>query len=54
MDIGYVVDENQQVKFFIDWQWLYSELPVGSYRIVKQVRNEFIYIPFEIKEKRNL
>lgn len=46
--IGYPVDQNGEVKLTIDWEWLYGELEVGSYRIVKKVDNEYIYIPFGI------
>lgn len=47
-DIGYLVDENNQVKFVIDWEWLYGKLPLGSYRILKQVNNQYISIEFGI------
>lgn len=47
-DLGYLVDENNQVKFVIDWEWLYGKLPLGSYRILKQVNNQYISIEFGI------
>lgn len=52
-DIECQVDENNQVKFTIDWEWLYGELESGSYRIVKKVENlhEYICIPFSIPIK---
>ncbi|MDE7422212.1 MAG: hypothetical protein K2N51_00710 [Lachnospiraceae bacterium] len=50
--IGYPLDKNNQVKFVIDWEWLYGELDIGNYRIVKHVDDlhEYIYIPFSISE----
>lgn len=47
-DIGYVRDKNNEVKFIIDWEWLYGELTQGSYRILKQVDNKYISIEFGI------
>lgn len=47
-DLGYEVGKNNEVKFVIDWQELYGELPLGSYRIVKQVNNQYIYVDFGI------
>lgn len=44
----YLVDKNNEVKFVIDWEWLYGELPLGNYRILKQVNNQFISIEFDI------
>ena len=46
--IGYNVDENNDVKFVIDWKWLYGELPLGNYRIIKEAHNKYISIPFSI------
>lgn len=45
-DIGYLVDNNNEVRFVISWEWLYGELSPGNYRIVKEVNNQYIYIPF--------
>lgn len=45
---GYEVDENNEIKFIIDWNWLYGELPQGSYRIIKESHNKYIAIPFSI------
>lgn len=47
-DLGYLVDKNNEVKFVIEWKWLYGELPLGSYRILKQVNNQYISIEFGI------
>lgn len=46
--IGHPVDENHEVKFVMDWEWLYGKLDVGSYRIVKIAYDQFLYIPFGI------
>lgn len=48
--IGFSIDENNKVKFMIDWEWLYGELEMGNYRIVKKLDNlhEYICIPFSI------
>ena len=45
---GYTVDENNEVKFVIDWEWLYGELPQGNYRIIKKSHDKYISIPFSI------
>jgi len=47
-EIGYLKDNNNEVKFVIDWRYLYGELPLGSYRILKQVNNQYIEIEFSI------
>lgn len=47
-DIGYLVDKFNEVTFVIDWSWLYGELSKGSYRIIKQVNDQYIAIPFNI------
>jgi len=46
--IGYLPDENNEVKHVIDWEWLYGELPLGSYRILKEVGGKYISIEFNI------
>lgn len=50
---GYTVDENNEVKFVIDWEWLYGELPQGSYRIIKKSHDKYISIPFSIATTSN-
>ena len=47
-EMGYLVDDNNQIKFVIDWQLIYVKLSIGSYRIVKEVSDGYIYIPFNI------
>ncbi len=49
----YTVDENNEVKFVIDWEWLYGELPQGSYRIIKKSHDKYISIPFSIATTQN-
>lgn len=51
--IGYEVDENNEVKFVIDWEWLYGELPQGNYRIIKESHDKYISIPFGIAETQS-
>ena len=46
--IGYLPDENNEVKHEIDWEWLYGEMPVGSYRILKEMGGKYISIEFGI------
>jgi hypothetical protein len=46
--IGYLPDENGQVKFSINWEWLYVKLPSGEYRLWKQVGVKECYIEFNI------
>lgn len=46
--IGYLPDKNNEVKFVMDWKWLYGELPLGSYRILKEVGNQHISVEFNI------
>lgn len=48
-EIGYIPDDNGEVKFVIDWEKIYGKLQPGSYRIVKEVSNNYIYIPFSIE-----
>ena len=52
-DIGYEVDENNEVKFVIDWEWLYGKLPQGNYRIIKESHDKYISIPFGIAETQS-
>lgn len=47
-DIAYIVDDNNEVKFTINWESLYGQLDTGSYRIIKQINNKYIAIPFNI------
>ena len=46
--IGYLPDKNNEVKFVIDWEWLYGHLPLGSYRILKEVGKQYIGVDFGI------
>ena len=46
--VGYMLDENGEVKFTIDWKWLYGELPSGNYRLVKQANSQEIFIEFSL------
>ena len=46
--IGYLPDKNNEVKFVIDWEWLYGKLPLGNYRILKQVNEHYIAFEFSL------
>ena len=47
-EIGYIPDTNGEVKFEIDWQWLYGKLPAGNYRLWKEVNFQKISIDFSV------
>ncbi len=47
-DIGYLTNANGEVKFSIDWKWLYGELPEGNYRLLKEVNRQYISVEFSI------
>lgn len=46
--IGYLPDKNNEVKFVMDWEWLYGKLSLGSYRILKEVGKQHIGVEFGI------
>lgn len=46
--IGYLPDKNNEVKFVMNWEWLYGKLPLGSYRILKEVGKQYIGVEFGI------
>jgi len=35
-DLGYRISEEQETEFPISWEWLYGELPAGTYRLEKE------------------
>ena len=47
--MGYLPDDNNEVELATDWEWLYGDLEVGYYRIVKTLPDgtEF-YVEFAI------
>lgn len=47
-EIAYFVDENNKVKFEINWKWLYGELPTGNYRILKEIDKQYIAVEFTV------
>lgn len=47
-EMGYLVNDDNEVKFSVDWEWLYGELSNGNYRMLKQVNNKYIAVLFEI------
>lgn len=46
--IGYLPDKNNEIKFIMNWEWLYGHLPLGSYRIIKEVGKQYIGVEFGI------
>jgi hypothetical protein len=46
--IGYIPNENGEVKFTINWEWLYGKLPSGTYRLWKQVGSQEISVDFSV------
>ena len=52
--IGYLLNEDNQLKQKVNWEYIYGELDAGTYRIVKPVYSGEEYIDlysneFEIK-----
>ena len=56
---SYIVALNDTTTWDINWEWLYGKLPVGQYRIAKEIINfkgpgnadkEYIFVEFEITE----
>ena len=55
---AWIITKDSSNSWDVDWEWLYGELPVGSYRIGKEFMNfrgtgdydkEILYTYFEIK-----
>ena len=47
-EIGYIPNKNGEVEFKINWEWIYSELPDGNYRLLKQVNSQYISVEFGV------
>jgi len=56
---AWIIPMNDVVEWEVDWEWLYGELPAGTYRIGKEIMDfrgagdfdqEFHYAEFEIAE----
>ena len=56
--VAYSIPMNESREFEINWEWLYGELPVGTYRIGKEIMDfrgagdydeEWYYAEFEVK-----
>ena len=48
--IGYIIQKDGTREFDIDWNWIYGELPTGTYRLIKEfidIRETANYDPFE-------
>lgn len=50
-EIAYLTNEDGEVRFAIDWQWLYGELSPGNYRLLKEVANKYIAVEFNVEAK---
>ena len=50
-EIAYLTNEDGEVRFAIDWQWLYGELSPGNYRLLKEVANMYIAVEFNVEAK---
>ena len=55
---AYMILEDSTSEWEVNWEWLYGELPVGKYRIGKQITDwrepgdydtVVYHVPFEIK-----
>ena len=46
--VGYIPNNRGEVKFTINWEWLYGTLPPATYRILKEVNRQEISIEFQI------
>lgn len=46
--VEYNVNENNEVEFIIDWEWLYGKLEPGNYRLLKHIDNKYIGVEFSI------
>ena len=59
-DEAYIINMNDITEWEVNWEWLYGELPIGSYRIGKEIMNFrstggiyetfYYYADFEIVE----
>ena len=48
--IGYLIQKDETREFDIDWNWIFGELPTGTYRLIKEfidIRENANYDPFE-------
>ena len=47
---GWIVGENDELNFDVDWSRLYGRLPEGRYRLLKRVKQQHIAVEFDITE----
>jgi hypothetical protein len=48
--IGYLIQKGETKEFDINWDWIFGELPKGTYRLIKEfidIRETANYDPFE-------
>ena len=48
-ELGYLVNDDGEVKFNVNWEWLYGKLPQGDYRILKEAGKDIISAEFCVK-----
>ena len=47
---GWIVGESDELDFDVDWSRLYGRLPEGRYRLLKEVKQQYIAVEFDITE----
>lgn len=47
-DVGYLVNDNDELVLTVDWEWLYGKLPSGNYRLLKEVDSKYIAVEFSV------
>ena len=45
---GWIVGESDELNFNVDWSRLYGRLPAGRYRLLKEVKQQYIAVEFDI------
>jgi len=48
--VGFVPDSNDEIVMEIKWEWLYGELPAGTYRLLKEAGEQYIAVEFDVPE----
>ena len=47
---GWIVGESDELNFNVDWSRLYGRLSAGRYRLLKEVKHQYIAVEFNITE----
>ena len=45
---GWIVGESDELNFNANWSRLYGQLPAGRYRLLKEVKQQYIAVEFDI------